>query len=386
MGNFSYPAGMAATKRIQNIIKSLSGFPEKKAIQVILQRQSSKENLLSGIHEGIPYKTITSDLFRMKMFFMLPFLYYKTVAALKTAFRHDCKNIIYYYGPIFFDSIVPLFYAKKLGYKIVFDVNEDFNLATGLSHSLYSHVKLHFLKLFSIITFKISSGFVAISSYLEDICKSRANGKIPVHYMPISVDMDLFPRVSVETKPSICLFYAGSFAVKDGLPILLDAFEVLAAKHTNVSLFLSGRGGGADMDNFYSRLEISPYKNRIHYKGYLAEKNYYSLLNSMDILCMTRLNTAFSNAGFPFKLGEYLATGNPVIASRVSDVERFLSDKKNAILVQPGSIREICDAIDWIIDNPELVKSMGAKGRKVAENFFDYKLQGKTLIEFLKLV
>ena len=72
----------------------------------------------------------------------------------------------------------------------------------------------------------------------------------------------------------------------------------------------------------------------------MDEKDYYSLLNNADIPCMTRVDLAFANAGFPFKLGEYLAAGKPVIASRVSDVDRFLVNGQNAMLVNPGSVRK----------------------------------------------
>ena len=100
MGAFTYPRGMAGTKRIQNMINALKEYPDI-ATRVILQRQSSRDNILSGVHEGTPYETVMGDLFRAKMFAALPILYYKTIAALKRAFRPDHKNVIYFYGPLF---------------------------------------------------------------------------------------------------------------------------------------------------------------------------------------------------------------------------------------------------------------------------------------------
>ena len=56
---------------------------------------------------------------------------------------------------------------------------------------------------------------------------------------------------------------------------------------------------------------------------------------------MTRTDSAYANAGFPFKLGEFLASGKPVIASNVSDVGKFFTDRHDTMLVKPGECKEI---------------------------------------------
>ena len=141
MGGFTYPNGMAGTKRVQNAINSLKLHPDI-ATRVILQRQSTEYNILSGVHEGTPYETVMGDIFRARMFLALPLLYYRTIAALKRAFLPGHKNVIYFYGPLFLESVVPLRYAQKLGYKIVFDIIEDFGLTKEVSHSFYQYMRV----------------------------------------------------------------------------------------------------------------------------------------------------------------------------------------------------------------------------------------------------
>src|SRR5208283_1749146 len=319
MGVFTYPNGMAGTKRVRNAINSLKQHPDVTAC-VILQRQSTEYNILSGVHEGTPYETVMGDLFRARMFAALPVLCYRTIAALKRAFLSDRKNVIYFYGPLFLESVVPLHYAQKHGYKIVFDVIEDFGLTKEVSHSLYRYMRSSLANRLSSRMKELSAGVIVISSYLEENCRKLIQGKAPVHYMPISVDMESFPLKPFRINPTISLFYAGSFGKKDGIPVLLDAFDRLAGKYGNLRLVLTGRGDAEALEEFFARMRLSPFKDRIEFKGYLDERDYYSLLNDVDIPCMTRVNVAFANAGFPFKLGEFLATGKPVIASRVSDV------------------------------------------------------------------
>jgi glycosyltransferase involved in cell wall biosynthesis len=385
MGGFTYPRGMAGTKRIQHAINALKEHPGS-VIRVIVQRQSSGQNTLSGVYEGTPYETIMGDLLRAKMLAALPLLYYKTIAALKRAFRPDHKNVIYFYGPLLFDSVVPMMYARRLGYKIVFDVIEDYDLSKDMSLSFRHSVRYKLTAQLSQRIKGLAAGIIVISSHLEKKYRLSGQGSLPVHYNPISVDMDRFPEKLGEMNSNISLFYAGSFGKKDGLPVLLDAFDGLAERYNNLYLVLTGRGDKEAMQEFFARRDASPHKDRIEYKGYLDEKDYYSLLNSADIPCMTRVDLAYAHAGFPFKLGEYLATGKPVIASRVSDVDRFLVDKQNAMLVQAGSSAEVCEAAEFLLENLESAVAIGARGREVARSFFDYKQQGAALRDFFENV
>ncbi len=382
MGNFTYPRGMAGTKRIQHVIKALKLCPEV-TTRVILQRQSREGNILSGVHDGTPYETVMGNLLRARMFLSLPILYHRTITALKKAFHPDGKNVIYFYGPLFVDSVVPLGYAQRIGYRIVFDVIEDYDLARELSHSYHHYMRSVIVNRISPRMKDMASGIIAISSYLEGKCRELTQGKVPVHYLPVSVDMACFPEKPRKTKPTVTLFYAGSFGKKDGLPVLLDAFDKLAERYGNVRLVLTGKGDREAMREFLPRLEASPHKGRMEFKGYLEDKEYYSLLNDIDIPCMTRVDVAYAHAGFPFKLGEFLATGKPVIASRVSDVDRFLVNGHNAMLVRPGSSTEICAAAEFVINNPESAVAIGMRGREVAKISFDYKQQGEALLAFL---
>jgi glycosyltransferase involved in cell wall biosynthesis len=199
--------------------------------------------------------------------------------------------------------------------------------------------------------------------------------------------MDCFHIEPSRMNSTVSLFYAGSFGgKKEGLSILLDAFDRLAESRKNIRLVLTGKGDSEAMKMFFSRLETSPYKGRVEYMGYLDDNEYYSALNSADIPCMTRADYEYNNAGFPFKLGEFLATGKPVIASRVSDIDRFLVDRQNAMLVRPGDSYEIFKAAEYLIDNPESAEAIGARGREAAESFFDHRQQGKALLAFLESV
>jgi glycosyltransferase involved in cell wall biosynthesis len=206
---------------------------------------------------------------------------------------------------------------------------------------------------------------------------------VPIHRLPISVDMDLYPEVPQRFGNLISILYSGSFDKKDGVTVLVDAFNRLASKRENVRLILTGVGADEDMRIVNQCVKNSPYKDRIIYKGYLNDADYYVALRDADILCMPRVDIGYAQAGFPFKLGEYLATGKPVIASTVSDIPMLLKDRQEAMLVTPGSSDAIVEAAEYLIINPVDAFIIGAKGRAMAKSLFDYHVHSKPLYEFL---
>ena len=66
-------------------------------------------------------------------------------------------------------------------------------------------------------------------------------------------------------------------------------------------------------NSFYNKLPTSQQNSKIIYFGLIPDDDYYQFLKDADVLLMTRIDSPYANSGFPFKLGEYLATGNAVI-------------------------------------------------------------------------
>jgi len=225
-----------------------------------------------------------------------------------------------------------------------------------------------------------------ISSHLETKFRALTKWMIPIHYQSVSVNMALYPYTPHRFGDTITMFYSGSFGFKDGVPILIDAFDKLAAKYGNIRLVLIGKGSIEDMHVINTRIASSCYRERIEYKGYLDNIEYHAALNAADILCMTRINHPYANAGFPFKLGEYLATGKPVVASKVSDVADLLQNGESAMLVEPNNAIDIMRMVEYLLKNPNKATAIGRSGHEVARRHFCHKMQAEALYDFTKTI
>jgi glycosyltransferase involved in cell wall biosynthesis len=208
--------------------------------------------------------------------------------------------------------------------------------------------------------------------------------KVPLFFLPVTVNRELLENQEQDRPPrALTLFYSGSFNEKDGLPYLLEGLYLTRKAGVPLRLMLSGKGTAKEMELFWETVRRFGLADIVDYKGFLTRTAYLQSLSSgADVFCMTRINSAYANAGFPFKLGEFLATGKPVIASKVGDVEKYLTNN-DAYLVNPENPEEIKNALVDIARFPLLAKVAGLNGREVARKYFDHENYAGPLRHFL---
>lgn len=98
---------------------------------------------------------------------------------------------------------------------------------------------------------------------------------------------------------------------------------------------------------------------------------------------MTRSNSRFANYGFPFKLSEYLATGNIVLATNVGDVCDYIEDKKSAYIVTPEDSHSIAKSILHIYSNQQEAFDVAKGGLATMQKYFSIEKVGKKFVDFM---
>jgi glycosyltransferase involved in cell wall biosynthesis len=379
----SLKEGMAGSMRVKNLVDPLidDGLIKVSNLALTTIHETSKigqKGVIGAIrYEYVGYKNPLNPIEVIK--------FYKAgITFLKGAFNKNSKNIIYNYGYPDIRNIVFLWYARSLGYKLIFDIVEDNRLDKqfeGLLSKFKAKSSIYFFNKIQ----TLANAVIAISSHLENRLKEVVTDT-PIYLIPITVNFKYFPTTKSVTDPNnIKIFYGGSFYLgKDGIEFLIESFNEVSQKYSNVSLILSGMSAiKKDMEKVMGMIKGNP---KIDYKGYLTTEQYYEVLNEADIFCMPRNNSPFAHAGFPFKLGEFLAAGKAIIATNVGDVSKYLENGKNALLINPESVKEISDSIIFCIENPEIVKKMGVEAKKTALKYFDSQILSKQVLEIFESV
>ena len=72
--------------------------------------------------------------------------------------------------------------------------------------------------------------------------------------------------------------------------------------------------------------------------------------------------------GLPVSVMEAMASGLPVIATKIRGSSDIVEDKKNGILLQPNDVKGVADAIDAIC-NSKMLCQMSLKNKETAVRF-----------------
>jgi len=227
----------------------------------------------------------------------------------------------------------------------------------------------------------LSNGFIAISDFMVKHIKESYTKKKAIIKIPILVDVSDFQVRDIAHEKSIT--YLGNLDRIDEIEAVINSFAIVSREY-NIHLRIAGSTNDkkkmADLLELVNNTGIS---NRIHLMGMIKREDLPSLLGSSLMLILPRKRGLFSDAGFPTKLGEYLASGRPVVVTNVGEIGNYLTDRENALLVEPEDLDSFAVAIRYLLENPQKADEIGAAGKKLAEKEFDYRQYGVSLVNFL---
>ena len=203
-------------------------------------------------------------------------------------------------------------------------------------------------------------------------------------HLPMTVDLNRFTQRSAAEIEKPYIAFTGTFNnAKDGVDILIKAFGKIAANYPTLELRLAGFWH-YDVQGQEKIIKELGLTERVHYVGVLNREQIPSFLCHASLLALSRPDSHQAQGGFPTKLGEYLATGNPVCVTKVGEIPDYLEDNVSAFMAEPGSVASFADAMDRALRNPENARKVGLHGRAVAEKEFNAEIQSKKLQNFLQ--
>jgi glycosyltransferase involved in cell wall biosynthesis len=85
----------------------------------------------------------------------------------------------------------------------------------------------------------------------------------------------------------------------------------------------------------------------------------------------------------PTKLGEYLATGRPVVVTATGDIPKYLHDGVEAFVVEPGDVHSFSEALERALYNP-VAAEVGRAGQRLARREFDTVVHMRRLLETIE--
>ena len=158
-------------------------------------------------------------------------------------------------------------------------------------------------------------------------------------------------RVGGSSRPTHLVFL-GRLGPRKGVPELLDALADPRVRKREWRATLAGDG---DVSHYRARAAELGLEGRITFPGWVDTAAVGELLADSHVLVLP------SHAeGSPISVLEAFAAGIPVVCTPVGGLAEVVIDQENGLLVPPGAVRELADALLRMLDDEGLRARLAA--------------------------
>lgn len=265
---------------------------------------------------------------------------------------------------------------KKAGKKVIYDAHED------LPRQIYGkpYLKNWMKPLLSKFIEWQENKSVKQFDYIITATTHIKNRFLKIN--PHSIDINNYPIIgelknNTEWKSrnnKIC--YIGAIDKVRGIYEMVDSL-----KYTNAKLLLGGKFSSIGLEN---KIKLKKHWVDVEYKGFIDREKVSEVLSNSKAGLVTLHPIINYLDALPVKMFEYMMAGLPVITSNIPLWKDIIETTKSGIAVNPLNPKEIGEAINYLINNPEEAEQMGKNGQKAVKEKYNWEIEEKKLIAVYK--
>lgn len=211
------------------------------------------------------------------------------------------------------------------------------------------------------------------------------NGTDPTIYSPEVTGETIREKYNLQNKT--VLGFIGTFGPWHGVVELANSIVRFYDEHpekSSQSRFIL-IGDGHLMPEVKNIISASPYTDKVILTGTIPQHQGPEYLAACDVLLSPHVPNPDGSAffGSPTKLFEYMAMGKPIIASNLDQIGMVLKHKKTAYLVEPGSVDQLVEAMNTLIEQPQLCELLGKNARAEVILKYTWEIHSQKIFEKL---
>lgn len=227
--------------------------------------------------------------------------------------------------------------------------------------------------------YRLLDGLLLMTDELIHFYSPHTSKKCIIQKLPMTVDFNRFNIKTTENEEEY-MFYAGSLSEKkDGVERLIRAFSKVSQEYPNLSLKIAGAGSSLRIDELKLIINKLGIVKKVQLLGEVQRTQMPDLLVNAKILTLPRPDSIQASGGFPTKLGEYLATGKPIIATRVGEIPNYLTNRE-VFLISPQYIEpELAEKTFQILENYDKSLEIAKTAKVKAFKYFSTEANAEKL-------
>ncbi|RXE46247.1 MULTISPECIES: glycosyltransferase family 4 protein [Pseudomonas] len=159
------------------------------------------------------------------------------------------------------------------------------------------------------------------------------------------------------------IVFVGRLTTKKGILDLISAFNIISLSRPMCELIIIGNDG--DIVDIEASIGISA-RPRITFHGWLNSDECHSLIGKCSLLVLPSYYE-----GLPICILEAMCLSKPVVATSVGAIPEVITNGIEGIIIPPGNVSCLVNAINSILENKVLKENMGVRARARYEALFN---------------
>ena len=173
----------------------------------------------------------------------------------------------------------------------------------------------------------------------------------------------------------IVIMYAGTLYEHKGVDVLIKAVKAL--NRDDVKLLIIGSTLGGKEVEEYKKLA----GDETIFVGQIPIERMPEFVDACDIYAIPTKDTVYTRAEIPAKIFEPMIMGKTVVASNISDIPKILDDGKCGVLVKPGDVESMKNALEELIEDPSVRFELGKNARERYNEKYSYAEKEKNVMK-----
>ena len=191
--------------------------------------------------------------------------------------------------------------------------------------------------------------------------------KIRVNYN--GIDLQRFTPTNNSREP-LTIFALGRLKEKKGFIHLVRAVDHLHREGLKVTCRIAG--DGEEKGRLQQEMDRAGLRSHVELLGEVSEERVRELMQQSSCFVLPCVEAKDGNIdALPTVLLEALASGCPIVSTRLSGIPEIVEDGVSGLLVEPGDDKALAAAMREVLSNPQRAASFARAGRDRAEQRFD---------------
>jgi glycosyltransferase involved in cell wall biosynthesis len=206
----------------------------------------------------------------------------------------------------------------------------------------------------------------------------KLNGKLHCFYHGLELE-DYQPQLRVLSEVPV-ITSVGQLKEKKGFSYLIEACQIL--KEKGYSFHCQIIGEGPLRSKLEQQIRNLSLESHVMLNGALPHERVIEQMKSSTMFVLPCvMGSDGDRDGIPNVILEAMAMQLPVISTNHSGIPEVVIDEVNGLLVPAGDATFLAQAMVRLLDQPELRRQMGKRGRQLVTEKFDARQNASRLLQ-----